>query len=68
MRSTVKSYAQAKGKLLEYEFMNDASYSQNPLASYGAANLAKLKAVSKKYDPVQVFQTLQNSGFLLSKA
>lgn len=48
--------------------MNDAGYQQNPLASYGAANLNTLKSVSKKYDPKQVFQKLQNTGFLVSKA
>lgn len=46
---------------------NDASRDQNPLASYGAANVAKLKAVARKYDPSQVFQKLQNDGFLLWK-
>ncbi|MCJ1405575.1 hypothetical protein MMC11_008803 [Xylographa trunciseda] len=49
-------------------FMNDASRDQDPLAGYGATNLAKLKSISQKYDPSQVFQTLQSNGFLLSKA
>lgn len=49
-------------------FQNDANYAQNVLASYGAASLARLKATSLKYDPHRVFQKLQNSGFLLSKA
>ncbi|KAF7594710.1 hypothetical protein BBP40_008603 [Aspergillus hancockii] len=48
-------------------YMNDASRDQNPLLSYGEENLVKLKAVSLKYDPSQVFQKLQNNGFLLSK-
>lgn len=50
-----------------FVYMNDASRDQNPLASYGSDNVAKLKDVSQKYDPKQIFQTLQNSGFLLSK-
>ena len=49
-------------------FQNDANYAQNVLASYGAANLARLAATSVKYDPQRVFQRLQNSGFLISKA
>lgn len=60
--------AGAKGLALPYVFMNDATYSQNPLASYGAANVARLRDVSRRYDPAQVFQRLQNDGFLLSKA
>lgn len=52
---------------IPFVFMNDASRDQNPLASYGAASLEKLRAVSQKYDPTQLFQRLQNDGFLLSK-
>lgn len=48
--------------------MGDSSRDQNPLATYGTANLAKLKVAAKKYDPKEIFQTLQQSGFLLSKA
>jgi hypothetical protein len=47
--------------------MNDASYTQSPLKSYGTNSLASLNAASRKYDPKGVFQKLQNSGFLLSK-
>ncbi len=50
-----------------FVYMNDARRDQNPLASYGAANVARLRAVSKKYDPAQVFQKLQHDGFLLRK-
>ena len=53
------------GLLLDFVFMNDANSSQNPLASYGTEGLSKLREISKKYDPEQIFQTLQNSGFLL---
>ncbi|KAH7384411.1 hypothetical protein DE146DRAFT_668550, partial [Phaeosphaeria sp. MPI-PUGE-AT-0046c] len=44
--------------------MNDASTDQNPLATYPAANLERLKVVAAKYDPCRIFQTLQNGGFL----
>ncbi|AEO70940.1 uncharacterized protein THITE_114425 [Thermothielavioides terrestris NRRL 8126] len=53
---------------IPFLYMNDAARDQNPLASYGSESLAKLKAVAKKYDPRHVFQTLQNGGFLLSRA
>ena len=49
-------------------FMNDALRDQDSLAGYGVINLAKLKSISQKYDPSQVFQTLQSNGLFLSKA
>ncbi|KAI0972958.1 hypothetical protein F4678DRAFT_459812 [Xylaria arbuscula] len=57
-----------RGSYLPFVYMNDASRDQNPLASYGAENLDKLKAIACKYDPDQIFQRLQPGGFLLSKA
>jgi hypothetical protein len=62
-----KKRGQELGVYLPFEYMNDASRDQNPLASYGSENLASLVKVSQKYDAAQVFQTLQNDGFLLSK-
>ena len=58
----------ARGSALDFVFLNDASRDQNPLASYGAENLAKLREIARAYDPEQVFQKLQNGGFLLSRA
>ena len=63
-----KELGEQRGSYIPFLFMNDGSRDQNPLSLYGATNLAKLKAVSKKYDPEQVFQTLQGDGFLISKA
>jgi hypothetical protein len=51
-----------------FEYMNDASSNQNPLASYGRKNLRKLKSIARKYDTGRVMQRLQNNGFLLDKA
>jgi len=48
--------------------VNDASQDQDPMPSYGRTNYAKLKAVSRIYDPAQVFQRLSNGGFLLRGA
>lgn len=62
-----KELGEARDSYIPFLFMNDASRDQNPLASYGSANVEKLKAVSRKYDPSQLFQTSQNDGFLLSK-
>ncbi|KAK3314358.1 putative 6-hydroxy-D-nicotine oxidase [Apodospora peruviana] len=63
-----KQLSRERGLEVDYLFMNDASREQNPLASYGAGNIGKLKAIARKYDPLEVFQRLQNDGFLLRKA
>ncbi|CZR56975.1 uncharacterized protein PAC_06864 [Phialocephala subalpina] len=56
------------GTHVPFVYANYASRDQNPLRSYGEENFEKLKAVAKKYDPGEVFQKLQNGGWLLSKA
>ena len=59
----------AKLRNLSLPFLNpnDATFSQQPLQSFGAVSLAQLKATSAKYDEPGVFQNLQNGGFLLSR-
>ncbi|KGO64138.1 FAD linked oxidase, N-terminal [Penicillium italicum] len=59
--------AKERGLDVSFTYMNDASRDQNPLASYGATNVKKLKATANKYDPKQMLQKLQHNGFLLSK-
>ena len=62
-----RELGEQRGLNVPFLFMNDASRDQSPLSLYGLENLAKLKDVSKKYDPLQMMQRLQNGGFLLSK-
>lgn len=57
--------SQERGLGVPFLYMNDASRDQEPLASYGAANLKRLKDISLKYDTEQVFQKQQNGGFKL---
>ncbi|KKY15982.1 putative fad binding domain-containing protein [Diplodia seriata] len=66
--AAMRDIARRKGLLLDFVFLNDATWDQNPLASYGAANLEKLREISQQYDPLRVFQKLQWNGFLLDKA
>ncbi|KAF1980216.1 FAD-binding domain-containing protein [Bimuria novae-zelandiae CBS 107.79] len=60
-----KKNSAARGLDVPHIFMNNASRDQNPLASYGAANVQKPKKIAEKSDPKRVFQDLQNGGFLL---
>ena len=50
---------------LPYLFMNDASYDQNVITHYGEANVRRMKAVQRKYDPNSIFQKLVPGGFKL---
>jgi len=63
----LENTAQSENSLLDFRFMNDASRTEDVLAGYGAGNVAYMRSMSQKYDPSQVFQKLQNDGFLLSK-
>ena len=60
--------AKQAGAYLPYRYSNYASRDQDPLSSYGADNVARLKEIAAQYDPEGVFQKLQNGGWLLSKA
>jgi hypothetical protein len=48
-------------------YLDYADITQNPLASYGAENVKKMKEAAKKYDPSEVFQKLVPGGFKISK-
>lgn len=51
-----------------FTYLNYAASFQDPLASYGDANVQFLKRVAAKYDPEGVFQMLVPGGFKISKA
>ncbi|KAF7540345.1 hypothetical protein G7054_g1500 [Neopestalotiopsis clavispora] len=50
-----------------FRYLNYADGSQDPLASYGADNIRKMKAAAAKYDPNGVFQKRVPGGFKISK-
>ena len=58
--------ATIEGGNLPWIYLNYADKSQDPLSSYGKENLQKLREVSKRYDPQQVFQRLCAGGFKIS--
>jgi hypothetical protein len=60
-RSNATAYSQGVG--FPYIYQNYAALQQPVFESYGQKNLAKLRAVSKKYDPFGVWQKLQPGYF-----
>lgn len=51
---------------LDWVYLNYADGSQDPLRSYGAENVRKMKFAAAKYDPDEVFQKLCVGGFKIS--
>ena len=65
LNSKVVDAAKSRGLFNEWIYLNYADAVQDPIGGYGAANGARLRAVSKKYDPDQVFQRNVPGGFKL---
>lgn len=60
---SVAAYAEASGESYGWHYLNYAYANQDPLGSTGDEAIAKMQAVSAKYDPDGVFQQLRTSGF-----
>ncbi|RAH85470.1 FAD-binding domain-containing protein [Aspergillus japonicus CBS 114.51] len=65
MAEMVEALARKGGVFLDFKCMNFAGAGQEVLASYGAENVRRMRAVADKYDPEGVWQVLQFGGFLL---
>lgn len=65
---TAETVAKKNGTYIPFVYSNYASRDQDPLASYGTENLKKLQDIALKYDSKGIFQTLQNGGWLVSRA
>lgn len=61
----VNSTAYATGKGNPYIYQNYAAKEQKVFEGYGKVNHARLRKISKKYDPQSVFQKLQPGYFKL---
>ena len=61
----INNAAKERGLHNDFVFLNYAVQGQDPLTGYGAENVEKLKAVSRKYDPDQVFLRQVPGGFKL---
>jgi hypothetical protein len=63
----IREYAESIGSDIPFQYLNYADVMQDPLASYGSANVEKMRAAAEKYDPDGVFQCLVSGGFKVSK-
>lgn len=63
--SQVTAAAEGRGLLHPYIYLNYALQSQDPISAYGNKSVANMRAMSKKFDPAQVFQKLVPGGFKL---
>ncbi|OAA63962.1 FAD binding domain protein [Cordyceps fumosorosea ARSEF 2679] len=63
-----ESVAKKHDTFSPFIYLNYGGPKQDPLCGYGAANVAFMRGVAKKYDPAGVFQRLQPGGFKLSQA
>lgn len=59
----ISKSARQLGTLTRWVDVNHADYTQDPIASYGSANQAFLRDLSRRYDPTQVFQRAVPGGF-----
>lgn len=65
IRDRTSEKAKQLGQFHRYLYQNYADSDQDVLASYGEENLVRLREISRKYDPEQVFQKLQPGYFKL---
>ncbi|KAI1347324.1 FAD-binding domain-containing protein [Xylaria sp. FL0043] len=67
MTTKLADYAKLVQGEMDFVYLNYADAGQDPLRSYGAANVKLMKEVAAKYDPTGVFQTRVSGGFKISK-
>lgn len=63
----MQQFAASKDGLVDWQYLNYADSYQNPLASYGPANVEKILAAARKFDPKGIFQTKAPGGFKISR-
>lgn len=60
---TIEDATKAAGIYDAFNYMGDAAGFQDVYKGYGAANVKKLRDISRKYDPLRAFQRLLPGGF-----
>ena len=68
LNTRIGDASKAEGVYEPYEFMNDASWDQDVISTYGIEGKRNMRRVQRKYDPHMVFQRLVSGGWKLSKS
>lgn len=55
LRDELAAYAKSLSTDNEFIYLDYADAGQDPLASYGAENVRKMKGAARRYDPGEVF-------------
>ncbi|KAI0015535.1 FAD binding domain-containing protein [Xylariomycetidae sp. FL0641] len=63
LQQDVENYARSIGADWDWHYLNYADKTQQPIQSYGKAQVRMLRDASARYDPHGVFQKLRGSGF-----
>lgn len=63
----MEAYAKSVGSFIDWKYINYADITQDPLSSYGAENVARIRDAAAKYDPEGVFQFRVPGGYKISK-
>lgn len=64
----IDAAAQRAGLYSPFRYLNYAAGWQDPIAGYGEESVRRLRAVSRRYDPREVFQRLCPGGFKVFKS
>ncbi|KAF2661146.1 FAD-binding domain-containing protein [Lophiostoma macrostomum CBS 122681] len=64
---TVEAFAKSVGSGSDFVYLPYADTTQDPLGSYGSANVAHMRSVAAKHDPFGFFQSRVPGGFKLSR-
>ncbi|KAF2036663.1 FAD-binding domain-containing protein, partial [Setomelanomma holmii] len=63
VNAEIEGRLEEKNLTLPYVYLNDADKGQKVSESYGKGNVARLRAIRKKYDPAGVFTVLMPGGW-----
>lgn len=67
MTAKIEALLQSLNGDLGFRYLNYADASQDPLGSYGAANIQHIRDMAAQYDPTGVFQKRIPGGFKISR-
>ncbi|KAH8654974.1 hypothetical protein BGZ60DRAFT_519104 [Tricladium varicosporioides] len=63
--AAIRDLAAQSNNLISWVYLNYADKEQDVINSYGVQNVAKLRAVARKFDPTGFFQKIQPGGYKL---